>query len=480
MIKPIFELVSPAVDFLILLYSVALVISYILMGCIAIYGLLRYIHKNKSTDYNVILYSGSLEPSVSIIASCYNESVMVVDCLHSLLTLQYNNYEVVVVNDGSKDDTLQKMCREFDLEKIEYFVHERIPTKQIRGVYKSKNKAYYNLIVVDKENGGKADAMNAGFNVSTRLFAVCIDVDSVLAPDALLKLTKPILESPASVVASVGGAVHVANGCEFNGGVLVEKRVPGNYNVRMQIVEYLRTFLIGRMAFSQVNGLMLVSGALGIFRKDLIFAVGGYRIQSIGEDMELTVRIRKYLYEHKMPHGVVYIPEPLLWTEVPSTNAVLERQRTRWTRGLIDTLRLHKNVFFNPKYGVFGMVSYPYFVFFEWLAPFIEFLGMLYVIILFSLGMIQWKVYLFLFVFMYLFGICFSFLGIFLSQITYHLYERKVDLLKLFGIAFFEIFFYHPRIVYWSLKGNWMYLRGKNSWGDMARQGFKKSTAVEK
>ncbi|MDD2953905.1 MAG: glycosyltransferase [Parabacteroides sp.] len=474
MIRSVVEMISPTVDFLVLLYSFALVVSYVLMGGLAFYGLIRYIAKNKSTNYNAIFYSDSLEPSVSVIASCYNESLTIVDCLHSLLTLRYDNYEVIVVNDGSKDNTLEKVCEEFELEKIDYFIHERIPTKQVRGVYKSRNKAYYNLIVVDKENGGKADAMNAGFNISTRLYAVCIDVDSVLAPDALLKLVKPIIESSMSVVASVGGAVHVANGCLLRRGTLVEKKVPANYMVRMQIIEYLRTFLIGRIAFGKINGLMLVSGALGIFRKDLVLEVGGYRTQSIGEDMELIIRIRKYLYEHKMRHRVVYIPEPLLWTEVPSSGTILERQRTRWSRGLIDTLRLHKNVFFNRRYGVLGMVSFPYFVFFEWLAPFVEVLGMIYVALLIFCGMIQWKVYLFLFVFMYLFGVCFSFLGIFLSEMTYPVYNSKKDLMKLYLTSFTEIFFYHPRIVYWALKGNWMYLRGQNKWGDMVRQGFNK------
>lgn len=476
MIRQIIESISPVVDTLVLLYSTMLVISFILMGCLAFYGLMKYVNRSRATDYNVILYSGSLEPSVSVIASCYNESVMVLDCVHSLLTIQYNNYEVIVVNDGSTDDTLEKLIKEFDLVKIDYFIHERIPTKPVRTVYKSRNKAFYNLVVVDKENGGKADAMNAGFNVSTRAYGVCIDVDSVLSADALLKLTKPLIESPASVVASVGGAVHVANGCEFNGGVLVDKRVPDNYLVMMQIVEYLRTFLVGRIAFSEVNGLMMVSGALGIFRKDIVFAVGGYRTNSIGEDMELTVRIRKYLYDQKMPHRIVYIPEPLLWTEVPADNKILGLQRTRWTRGLIDTLRIHKGVMFNPKYGVFGMVSFPYFVFFEWLAPFVEMAGFIYVLLLLAAGMIQWKVYLFLFIFMYLFGICFSFLGLFFSELTYHVYERKKDLWKLFLVSFTEIFLYHPRIVYWSIKGNWMYLRGKNSWGHMTRQGFKKAT----
>jgi cellulose synthase/poly-beta-1,6-N-acetylglucosamine synthase-like glycosyltransferase len=451
-----------------------LVVSYILMGILAMYALARYIHSNKSTDYNTIFHADSLAPGISVIASCYNESAVVADSVRSLLNLHYNDYEVIVVNDGSKDNTLETLCKEFALQKIDYYIDEKLFTKPVRGVYRSSNKAFHNLLVVDKENGGKSDAMNVGYNVASKLYTVSIDVDSILASDALLKLIKPIVESAEKSVVSVGGAVHVANGCLFNRGVLVERRIPKGNNAKLQVVEYLRAFLVGRMAFGQINGLFLVSGALGIFRKDLVLTVGGYRTDCIGEDMELTIRLREYLYEHKISHKVVYIPEPLLWTEVPPTLKVMERQRTRWTRGLIDSLRLHKNLFFNPRYGVMGIVTYPYFVFFEWFAPFVEVLGIVYIILLFSLGIIKWEVYLFLLLFMYMFGICFSFLGIFLGEMTYHVYNRKRDLWSLFLSSLTEIFLYHPRLVFWSIKGNWMFFRGKKNWGEMTRQGFGK------
>ncbi|WP_293713770.1 glycosyltransferase [uncultured Parabacteroides sp.] len=472
MIYKVVELLTPIIDKLVFAYSLALIVSYILMGILATYALMRYINHNRSADYNTIFHSDSLVPGISIIASCYNESAVVADCVRSLLNLHYPDYEVIVVNDGSKDNTLEILCKEFSLEKSDYYVDMKLSTQVVRGVYKSKNKAFHNLLVLDKENGGKSDAMNAGYNVASKLYTVSIDVDSILASDALLKLVKPITESAAMAVVSVGGAVHVANGCRFNRGVLTERRVPKGYNTRMQVVEYLRAFLIGRMAFGQINGLFLVSGALGIFRKDLVLEIGGYRTDCIGEDMELTIRLRKYLYERKLPHKVVYIPEPLLWTEVPPTLKVMERQRTRWTRGLIDSLRLHKNVFFNPRYGVMGLVTYPYFVFFEWLAPFVEVSGLMFVILLITLGMIKWKIFLFLFLFMYLFGISYSFFSIFLGEMTYHVYDKKRDLWKLFFVSLTEIMFYHPLLVYWSLKGNWMFLRGKKSWGEMTRRGF--------
>lgn len=469
----LFEYIFPVIDKLVLIYSVALIVSYILMTLISVYALVKYKFQNRSTDYNTILYADSLEPSISVIASSYNESLMIVDCVRSLLALRYNNYDVIVVNDGSTDDSFEKACKEFEMEKVEYFIHYYIPTKPVRGVYRSKNKAYPNLIFIDKENGGKADAMNAGINIATKLHIVCVDVDSVIAIDGLLKLVKPIIESKNKTVVSVGGVVHVANGCRFDNGVLLEKSVPPNFNVRMQIIEYLRSFLIGRMAWGEINGLMLVSGALGIFLKEHVMAVGGYRASTIGEDMELIVRMRRYLYDHNIPHAVKYIPEPLLWTEVPPNKKILGRQRTRWTRGLMDTLKIHRKLMFNPKYGVLGMVSYPYFFFFEWLAPLIEILGMVYLAVLIALGAIQWKIYITLFLFMYLFGVSFSFLAIFFGEMTYAVYKKKSDLLKLFFTSLLEVFLYHPLILYWSLKGNYMYFRGKNQWGVMSREGFK-------
>ncbi|MEG2599917.1 MAG: glycosyltransferase [Muribaculaceae bacterium] len=466
------EHIVPSVDILVLIYSFALVVSYILMALLAIYALWRYKRKNYSTDYNTILYSESLEPSISVIASSYNESLMIVECVRSLLALRYNNYEVIVVNDGSTDDSFQKACKEFSMIKVDYYINEHIPTKPVRGIYRSADKAYPNLVFIDKENGGKADAMNAGINVSTKLYTLCVDVDSVLDVNSLLKLAKPIAESTDKEVVSVGGAVYVANGCLFKNGVLLEKGVSKSNQVKMQVVEYMRAFLIGRMGWGQINGLMLVSGALGVFRKDYLLAINGYRASSIGEDMEMLMRMRQYLYDNKIPHKVEYIPEPLLWTEVPPTLEILGRQRTRWSRGLIDSLLIHKKLMFNPRYGVLGIVSYPYFFFFEWLAPFIEALGLIYVAILVSFGLIHWKIYLVLSVFMYLFGLIFSFLGIFFGEMTYHVYEKKTDLLKLFLASFTEAFVYHPLIVFWALKGNYMYLTKQNKWGEMPRQGL--------
>lgn len=470
----IINYIFPIIDLTIFIYVSIIVLVYIFLGVVSFYAIRRYKYKNKNVDYFPQLFSESLSPSISIISPCFNEAKTIVEFTHSLLSLRYSNYEVVIVNDGSTDNSLEKLCENYKLQKVEYVNSDRLPHKPIQGVYKSTEDSYYNLIVVDKVNGGKADTLNAGLSISSKYYVVCVDSDSILAVDSLLKLTKPILENEQQMVISVGAAVHVANGCTFDNGVLIDHRIPKKNLIRSQVVEYLRAFLIGRMAFSQINGLMLISGALGIFNKQLLFEIGGYDSTSIGEDMELTVRLRRYMYDHKIKHSVKYIPEPLIWTEVPSTKKVLSKQRSRWTRGLIDTLRKHKSLFFNPKYGRLGMISYPYYVFFEWLAPFVELFGFLYVILLIGLGMINWPIYLFLFIFIYLFGVSLSFLAVFYGHTTYPTYKRRRELIFLFTAALSEIFFFHPFLILSAMKGNWMYFRGKKEWGDMTRSGFKK------
>ncbi|MDD4589399.1 MAG: glycosyltransferase family 2 protein [Parabacteroides sp.] len=472
MIKTFFSNITDTVNMLFLIYSIGIVEIYTCMSVISIYYLYFYKKKNSNINYDIILSSGTAAPSVSVIASAYNESATIVPCVHSLLNLRYPNYDVIVVNDGSKDDTLEKVKEEFQLEKQDYIVNYKIKTKMVRGVYRSRNEIYRNLIVVDKENGGKADAMNCGINISYKFFIVCVDVDSILERNALLKLVKAIVEEKDNKVLAVGASVHIANGCKFENGELKEHLVPKRYFTCMQIIEYLRAFLIGRISLGQTKSLLLISGALGIFRKEAVLQVGGYLVSTIGEDMELVTRMQEYHRKKKTPHLMLYIPDPLLWTEVPGSVKVLGRQRTRWTRGLIDTLKLHKKLLFNPKYGSVGLIGYPYFFFFEWMAAFIEVIGYLYFIILVILGATVWNTFFLLFVFMYLFGTTFSFLAIYINEKTFHVYDRTKDVIRLILYSMFEAFIYHPCIVFWAIKGNYLHLRGIKNWGVMTRNGF--------
>ena len=472
MINIFLNYLTEIINTLFLIYSISIVVVYTCMSIISIYHLYCYKKRNSNINYDSILTSDNVSPSISIIASAYNESLTIIQCVHSLLNLRYPNYDIIVVNDGSTDDTLEKIINEFQLKKEDYIVNYKIKTKNVNGVYRSKNILYKNLIVVDKNNGGKADAINCGINISYKFFIVCVDVDSILDRDSLLKLMKAIVEKKENYVIAVGASVHVANGCKFDKGLLQEPIVPKKYFTCMQIVEYLRSFLIGRISLGQTKSLLLISGAIGIFRKEAVLNIGGFLVSTIGEDMELVTRIQEYHYKNKITHTMLYIPDPLLWTEVPNSIKTLGNQRTRWTRGLIETLKLHKRLLFNPRYGSIGFLGYPYFFFFEWMAAFVEITGYFYFIISIILGTTIWNTFFLLFIFMYLFGTTFSFLAIYLNETTFHVYNKTRHIIRLIVYSMLEAFIYHPCILYWSIKGNYMHIRGIKTWGEIHRKGF--------
>ncbi len=444
--------------------------SYILLAILSAREMIFYIKKSTFINYKALL-SSPLTKSVSIIAPAYNEGLNIVDNIRSLLSLYYPNFEVIIVNDGSKDDTLEKMINAYDLEKVSFALNIQIPGKKIRGIYKSRNQAYNKLVVIDKENGGKADALNAGVNVSSHPIIACIDVDCILAQDSLLKMMKPFMEENSRVIAT-GGVIRIANSCEIEDGRLIKVNMPTQFLPRMQVLEYIRAFLMGRMAWSRLNGLLLVSGALGFFDKEIVIACGGYNHNTVGEDMELVVRMRRYMAEKKQKYRVVYIPDPLCWTEAPANYTILGRQRNRWTRGTIETLLIHKKLFFNSKYGLFGTLSYPYWLFCEWLAPLIEFFGLTFFIMLAIFGQISWINVIALFGAVYAFAIMLSFFAIVYEEFSFRQYRNKRDIFKLMYNAVVEPILFHPLVVYWAVRGNWDFLTGKKSWGTMTRAGF--------
>lgn len=474
----IIQIASDLLLYGIFLYAIVLLLSYIAIGLFSIGETRKYMHKNSFTDYR-LLASSPHAPSVSILAPAYNEGATIIENVRSLLSLYYSNLEVLIINDGSKDDSLQKLIDAYQLEKIDYHVQYKIATKEVRGIYKSINPAYKKLVVIDKVNGGKADALNVGINVSANDYIVCIDVDCILEQDSVLKMIKPFLEETDAKVIASGGVVRIANSCEIKDGRLVKVHLPDNYWAKMQSLEYIRAFILGRMAWARLNGLLLISGAFGAFDKQIAINAGGYNHNTVGEDMELVVRMRRYMEELNVPYKVTYIPDPLCWTEAPTSKKILGRQRNRWTRGTIETLKFHKVMFFNPKYGLLGMLSYPYWFFFEMLAPVIEFFGMIVFVFLAIFGRIDWQVFASLLVFIISFGYLYSAFAAYMEVTTYNMYRRRTDMMKLLITALSEPFYFHPFVVWAAIKGYIDFLRKKNSWGEMTRQGFG-PTAVKK
>ncbi len=452
-------------------YSIFLLSGYIFIGLYSVGEVEKYRHKNSFTNYRLL--AGSTQtPGISVLAPAYNEGANIIENVRSLLSIHYNNMEVIIINDGSKDDSMEKLVAVYELYKTDFFVNEQIPTKNVRGVYRSRNFIYSKLIVVDKENGGKADALNVGINIAGNDYVVCIDVDCILEQDALLKLVKPFLESPVKRVIATGGVVRIANGCEIANGRLIKVHLPDRFLPRVQTLEYIRAFLLGRMAWSRLNGLMLISGAFGAFDKEIVIKCGGYDHKTVGEDMELIVRMRRYMEELNLPYKVAFIPDPLCWTEAPASYKILGRQRNRWTRGTIETLKLHKTMFFNPRYGVIGLFSYPYWVFFEFMAPLVEFGGFLFFIISIIVGSMDWSFFLSLLGLIYSFGVLYSVFAILMEVLSYNQYRSRKDILRLLLTAILEPILFHPFVVWSAVQGNIDFLRKKNSWGEMTRAGF--------
>jgi poly-beta-1,6-N-acetyl-D-glucosamine synthase len=457
------------INTLVFIYAITIAFSYLTLAVISIVEMRAYMNRNSFIDYKYIL-SSPLAPGISLVAPAYNEGLTIIDNVKSLLSLMYNNYEVIIINDGSKDDTMAKLIPAFNLVRVNYAFEESVRAKPVRGVYKSVNRAFRKLIVVDKENGGKADALNVGLNVSRKELVACIDVDCIIEPDALLKMVKPFLEDKR-VIAS-GGVVRIANSCVIEEGRLVEVRLPRTLIPRTQVLEYIRAFLLGRMAWSRLNGLLLISGAFGLFKRNIALEAGGYNHKTVGEDMELVVRMRRYLHERNQPYKVAYIPDPLCWTEAPSDSKILGRQRNRWARGTFETLAIHRKLFFNPKYGLMGMLSYPFWFFYEWLSPFVEFFGLIFFVFLVIIGKVNWLFFLVLLLAVYSFAFFISMFALLAEELSFFKYTQKRDTFKMIIVALIEPFWFHPRVVWWSLKGNWDLYRGKKSWGEMTRQGF--------
>jgi poly-beta-1,6-N-acetyl-D-glucosamine synthase len=457
---------------MIFILTLVIFTSYVILGIFSAAALRKYLRKNSYINYNSLVLS-PLVPRISIIAPAYNESKSIIDNIRTLLSLYYNNFEVIIVNDGSTDDTFQKIVQAFELVKVNYYFDYRIPCERIKGVYKSDNPSYNRLTVIDKNNGGKADSLNAGINISRNTLIVTIDADSIIESDSVLKLIKPFLEEKERKVIGTGGVIRIVNSCDIERGHIKEIKLPDQILPRLQVLEYTRAFLLGRMAWSHLDGLMLISGAMGMFDRDTVIMSGGYSIKTVGEDMELVLRMRRFMAERGEKYEVTYIPDPLCWTEAPSDLKSLRKQRTRWTRGLIESLWTHKKIFLNGKYGKLGMLGYPYWLFLEWLSPLIAFSGFLYTIYLAVMHKLNVPFFLLLFLFVYTFAVSLSVWAVLFEEITFHKYRKKRDVMRLLASALLEPFFY-PMHTWFSVIGNIEAMGGKQGWGKARRSGFEK------
>ena len=458
-------------NFAILVYFLALNSFYALLLVLSIPEIWEQTRLAEDEDFQRLMQSDALPP-ITILVPAYNEQKTIEASVTAILALNYRNYEVVVVNDGSKDDTLEALRHAFDLYEIPRTYPETIRTKPLRALYRSRART--KLVVIDKENGGKADSLNAAINASRFPLVIAVDADTLIEPDALLRLTRPFLLGRR--IAAVGGTVRVANGCVVKHGQVMDARVPRRLLPGVQVVEYLRAFLFGRLGWNRLGGNLIISGAFGLFRKDHLLAVGGYDATSIVEDLDLVVRLHRYLRSRKVRYEIPFIPDPVAWTEVPETLRVLARQRGRWQRGLVAAMWQYRGMLFNPRYGRVGLIAVPFYTFGEMLAPLVEVFG--YVIIVAGLiaGVVNVSFALLFILVAWGYGMLLSLWAVVLEEVSFHRYRRLGDLGRLVLFATLENFGYHQCAVWWRLRAFFTRRGRKHVWGEMTRRGFETAT----
>lgn len=473
-IKEIATLALVRLEWAILLYFLFVNGWYLLLLVSAAVEMRRHILLSRGQARWKMLGS-RVAPRISMLAPAYGEEATIGESVRALLALYYPSLEVVVVNDGSRDRQMEVMIEQFELVRIHPIYQKRIPSREVVALYRSRT--HPNLVVVDKVNGGKADALNAGLNLATGDLVCAIDADTLIEPDALLRMVRPFMDRDD--VLAVGGTIRIANHSRVRGGRVVETRAPRRAVPGFQAVEYLRAFLFGRLGWNRLGGNLIISGAFGLFRRDAVIAAGGYAHDTVGEDMELVLRLRRNGYESRGPHRIDFVPDPVAWTEAPETLRVLGRQRDRWHRGLADVMWRHKRLFLNPRYGAMGMVAYPYFFLVELLAPLVEAIGLLGLLLGLVIGAVDVPFAILFFLTAYALGALLTTMTLVLEELTFHRYDTFKDRLILVVWALLENFGYRQLTVVWRLRGLVAYLRGSKTWGKMERRGFQVQAAPE-
>jgi cellulose synthase/poly-beta-1,6-N-acetylglucosamine synthase-like glycosyltransferase len=450
-------------------YYLASNLAYLLMLIVALKTSLAHQRRLESHQLHWIKET-PLVPPITIIAPAHNEERSIRVAVRNLLELDYPQLEVIVVNDGSEDRTFDEMREEFRLRPVRAVYVQEVKSALVRGLYRSEVHA--RLLVVDKEPGGsKADAVNAGLNAATSPYVCIVDADSILENDALLRIMVPVLEDPKRVV-GVGGIIRVLNGSEIAGGHLRRVRLPRKSIEVIQVIEYLRAFLIGREAWGRGNMLTIISGAFGVFRTDLVRAIGGYRAQAIGEDFDLVARLHRHLRQQGSDYQIRFVPDPMCWTEVPSDLKSLGRQRARWQKGLLDVLWLNRDMLFRRRYGRIGCFAIPYLWLFELLAPVIEIGGIATIVLAACLGVLSREFFLQFLLFGYAFATVISIGSVLQEELTYKRYNDWQDVARLISYCFLEHFPYRQLHMIWRLQGLWQYLSGDNVWRPLNRKGL--------
>jgi cellulose synthase/poly-beta-1,6-N-acetylglucosamine synthase-like glycosyltransferase len=457
-----------AFNHFVIFYFAFINLGYVAIFVLSLRALWLFVKRSFFPDYRQIQRS-DLAPPVSLLMPAYNEARNIVESVNSLLHLDYREYEIVVINDGSTDETLKRLIETFELRISDEPFRVTLKTQPIRTLYRSLQ--HRNLVVIDKQRGGKYDALNAGLNVSRYPLFCSIDADSLIEKSALPRLVKPFIETPNETVAA-GGIVRVANGCQVENGRVVRVGLPKSRIAVMQVIEYLRAFLTGRAGWSSIHSLLIISGAFGLYRKKEIVEIGGYSKSTDTEDAELVVRLHKAMADAKRPYRIVFVPDPVCWTEVPETWKALIQQRSRWHRGLLQTLWMYRAMFVRPRYGAIGTVGMPWFVAFELIGPVIEIVGYITVPLAWYLGILDRSFFVLFFIVAFVVGTLLSIGALLLEEIAFRRYPRLRDLLRLLAYGFIENFGFRQFLSLVKVKALIDLAFRRREWGDMKRRGF--------
>jgi cellulose synthase/poly-beta-1,6-N-acetylglucosamine synthase-like glycosyltransferase len=448
-----------------LAYFVGINLGYLLQNVIAAHGIRKYLQT--AEQYEAENVFSALDVPISLVVPAYNESASIITSVKAMLQLEYPQYELIVVNDGSTDDTLEKLIDEFGLQPFPEAYRARVECKPVSGIYRSTRIS--NLRVVDKENGGsKADASNAGINACRYPLVCVVDADSVLQPDSLRRVVRPFLEDSTTV--AVGGTVRIANGCTVRQGFLEKVGLPGNFLALVQVVEYLRAFLFGRMGWSPINGLLIISGAFGLFHKETLVEAGGYNPKAVGEDMELVLRLHRLMKAKGKPYRITFVPDPVCWTDAPENLRDLKSQRVRWQNGLGQALFLNKSLITNPRGGAVSWIAIPFYMIFELFGPLIEVAGFVFIITCAVMGWLslpEAAIFLGLAVGL---GVLLSTSAIMLEELSFHMYPKFRQLALLYFIAIVENFGFRQLTAVWRFQGLIRWFRGReHKWETLTR-----------